>query len=221
MQLKDSNRFHRLSEIASLALAALLILSIGSVTTAQGNEKRDVKVVVSQSKAVIESESETGGKEDELKIEFDNGSHNFTLEYESEDAGSDLEAKIKVELFDLIEWRDVNDNGLYDPDLSEEMVQKIGLGDLVSQSLTSQSTSVEGVDGVRIVGVTSAPEKYPDLSMTLTVQMYGEFLEIAGTSLEPTSMKFDIEISGFPYQQDDTALALYSKAEMVAVEDAE
>ena len=175
------------------------------MATAQEDDKREVKVDVSQSKAVVESESETTGKEDEFKVEFDNGSHNFNFEYESEDPGSDLEAKIKVELFDLIEWRDVNGNGLYDPSMSEEMVQKIGLGDLVSQSLTSQSIDVEGVNGVRIVGVSSAPKKYPDLSMTLTLQMYGEFLELAGTSLEPTSVKFDIEIREFPYQRDDTA----------------
>jgi hypothetical protein len=64
------------------------------------------------------------------------------------------------------------------------------------------------------VGVTAAPAKYPDLSLTLTLQMFGEFLKLGGTSLEPTSMKFDIGIKGFPFKEQDTSLALKAKVEM-------
>ncbi len=131
--------------IAGLAVAFLFAMSIGSVATAQDGDKREVKVDVSQSKAVIESKGEVAGKKDELKIEFDNGSHNFNFEYESGEPGSELEAKIKVELFDLIEWRDANGNGHYDPSVPEELVQKIGLGDLTSRSVTSQSIEVGSV----------------------------------------------------------------------------
>lgn len=215
------SKLHKLPPIAGLAAALLLILGTGAIATAQEKEKRDVKVEVTQSKEVIESESEIAGNEDELKIEFDNGSHNFNFEYESEDSGSDLEAKIKVELFDLIEWRDVNGNGRYDPNISEEAIQKIGLGDLTSSSVTTDSIAVGGINGVRVVGASAAPAKYSDLTMTLTLQMFGESLQFAGAPLEPTSMKFDIGIKGFPYQGNDTALALFAKVVMVAEDDAE
>lgn len=206
----------RLALVMGLVSALLLVLSIGSVATAKEPEKREVKVDVSLSKAVIESESKTTGREDELKIEFDNGSHNFNFEYESDDSSGELESKIKVGLFDLIEWRDTNGNGRYNPNVSGEMVQKMGLGDLASQSLTTEPVAVAGVNGVSVVGVSTAPAKYPGLVMTLKLRMFGEFLELSGTSLEPTAMKFDIGINGFPYQRNDTSLVLYAKVVMKA-----
>jgi hypothetical protein len=209
----------KLPQMAGIAIAALLLTSIGSIATAQ-EEKREVKVDVSQSKAVIESESQADNKEDELKIEFDNGSHNFNFEYESEDEDSELEAKVKVELLDLIEWRDTNGNGSYDPTVPAETVQKIGLGDLVSQSVLSTPISVADVQGVEVVGVSSAPAKYTNLTMTLKLRMFGEFLNYAGAVLEPTSMKFDIEIREFPFQRDDTSLALYARVLMEAEDEA-
>lgn len=211
----------RLGLVMGLVSALLLVLSIGSVATAKEPEKREVKVDVSQSKAVIESENKAAATKDELKIEFDNGSHNFNFEYESDGSTGELESKIKVELFDLIEWRDTNGNGRYDPNISGEMVQKIGLGDLVSQSLTTAPVALEGISGVSVVGVSAAPAKYPSLQMTLKLHMFGEFLKLSGTSLEPTAMKFDVGINGFPFQRDDTALALYAKVTMVAEEETE
>jgi hypothetical protein len=206
--------------MGGVAVAVLLLMSVGSMATAEEKDKREVKVDVSQSKAVIESESKVAGREDELKIEFDNGSHNFNFEYESEDKDRDLEAKIKVELFDLIEWRDTNGNGSYDPNVPTETVQKIGLGDLVSQSVRSTPIVVADVHGVEVVGVSSAPAKYPNLTMTLKLRMFGEFLKFDGTALEPTAMKFDIGIKDFPFQRDDTSLALYAKVVMEAEDEA-
>lgn len=211
----------RLLQMVGVTFVLLFLLSIGFMATAQEKDKREVKVDLSQSKGVIESESKVAGKEDELKIEFDNGSHNFNFEYESEDSGSELEAKIKVELLDLIEWRDVNGNGRYNPDVSQELVQKIGLGDLSPRSLNHEAIEVEGVQGIKLVGVSADPAKYPDLTMTLTVHMFGQFLKLADTALEPTSMKFGIEIKGFPFQRDDTSLALYSKVVMKAEDEAD
>lgn len=221
MSPRFMRRLRRLLLMAGMAFVLLFILSIGSIATAQEEDKREVKVDVSQSKAVIESESKVAGKEDQLKIEFDNGSHNFNFEYESEDPGSELEAKIKVELFDLIEWRDVDGNGRYDPGVSGELVQKIGLGDLSPRSLEHEAIEVEGGQGIKVVGVSADVAKYPDLTMTLTLHMFGDFLKFANTSLEPTAMKFDIEIRGFPYQRDDTSLALYAKVVMKAEDEAD
>lgn len=208
-------KFRKLVWAGAMLLPILFVLTVGSVS-GQEKDKREVKVDVTESKAVIESESRVAHKGDELKIEFDNGSHNFNFEYESEDAGAELEAEIKVELFDLIEWRDVNRNGRYDPDLSGELVQKIGLGDLSPKSLVYAPVEVAGNKGVKLVGVSADPAKYPNFTLTLTLHMFGEFLNFAGTSIEPTSMKFDIGIKGFPYQRDDTSLALYTKVVMEA-----
>lgn len=219
--LISNRRLRRLFPRVGMAFVLLFLLTIGSVATAQEKDERELKVDLSQSKAVIESKSKVVDREDELKIEFDNGSHNFYFEYASESTGSELEVEIKVELFDLIEWRDVNGNGRYDPDVSEELVQKIGLGELSPQSLNYEAIEVEGVQGVKLVGISADPDKYPELTMTLTLYMFGEFLKFADTSLEPTSMKFDIEIKGFPFQGDDTSLALYAKVVMKAEDEAE
>ncbi len=215
-QIISNNTLRRLLPMVGIAFVIIFLMSNGFTATAQEKEEREVKVELSQSKAVIESKSKVVGREDELKIEFDNGSHNFNFEYESEAAGSEVEVEIKVELFDLIEWRDVNGNGRYDPDVPEELVQEIGLGDLSPRSLDYEAIEVDGVPGVKLVGVSADPDKYPDLTMTLTLYMFGEFIEFGDNSIEPTSMKFDIEIKGFPFQRDDTSLALYAKVVMKA-----
>lgn len=198
----------------AFALSLLLLLALTSGAGAQGADKREVNVKLDQQKAVIESESRSAHKGDELKVEFDNGSHNFLLEYESEDADAKLEAEVKVELFDLLEWRDLNGNGRYDPESAAELVQKIGLGDLTPRSLDRSTVTVDGKEGVKLVGLSANPSKYPTLKLTLTLYTFGEFLKMEGASLEPTSVKFDILIEGFPFQRDDTSLALYAKAEL-------
>lgn len=196
----------------------LLLLFSTSVAAAQEEHKRTVKVDISSSKAVIESKREGQDSKDKLKIEFDNGSHNFNLEYETEDTSNASASKIKAELFDLIEWRDANGNGKFDPDSSAELIQKIGLGDLHSTSLKSEPIQVKDVSGTKITGASSERSKYPNLELTLTVHMFGEFLQHEGVSLEPTSMKFDISIKGFPFMRNDTTLALFSKVTMKADE---
>ncbi len=95
MRYITQGRFYKLLPLAGLATALFLVLSIGSNVSAQEVGQRKVEVDVSQSKAVIESASEAADKEDKLKIEFDNGSHNFNFEYESGDANRELEAKVK------------------------------------------------------------------------------------------------------------------------------
>ena len=195
----------------SVLLCAFSILPTAGAKESDG---RTVKLDLSQQKAVIESESRAAHRGDKLKIEFDNASHHFLLEYESEDADAKLEAEVKVELFDLIEWRDSNQNGRYDPEVASELVQKIGLGDLTPRALERSSVTIAGQEGVKLVGSTANPSKYPHLKLVLTLYVFGELLKIEQAEVEPTALKFDILIEGFPFSATDTALALHAKSEI-------
>ena len=209
----------RALRLPAVLASLLLVLGVG-VAAGDEDDEREVQVDVSSSKAVVKSESKAPDRKDELVLEFDNGEHLFLLKYESEDGDEELEAEVKVELEGLLEWRDLNGNGRLDPDAGE-VVQRVSLDDLDPSSVTFDPVEVEGVQGVKVVGASSAPDKHGDLALTLTLHAFGQFLEVGGTSLEPTSMKFDIHIEGFPYQEEDSALALSATVEMKAEAEAE
>lgn len=177
---------------------------------------REIKVDVSESKVVIESLKKTASLEDKLKVEFDAGSTWINLEYDTIVDGQPALATIKLEFFELIEFVDLNGDGVYDPDEPQEFVKKIGLDDLKPESLTRRDIIEEEIPGVLVDTTLTAPDKYEALAFHLTLHLFGGFVQFQGIPLEPTSMKVDIGVDGFPFSEESSKLALHSKVTIVA-----
>jgi len=199
-------------------VTVILLLIVGALTrfSLANDSLREIKVDISESKVVIESLNKTATYEDRLKVEFDAGSTWINLEYDTVLEGNETMAKVKVELFDLIEFVDVNANGTYDSNIPQEFVKKIGLDELKPETLLYENISENDILGVRINAVLTAPSKYPNLSFRLTLHLFGDFVLYQGVPLEPTVMKLDIGINNFPFSNETSKLALHSKVTIVA-----
>jgi len=195
----------------------LFIAMIPCLTLANG-VLREIKVDISTSKVVVESIDKTTTYNDILKVEFDAGSTWINLEYLTEINSTAKTAKVKIELFDLIEYVDADNDKCYD---TEEYVKKIGLGDLSPEVLTYQNISIANTTGIEIYTLLNAQIKYPTLSFELRLYLFGSFVEYNNINLEPTAMKLDLKINGFPYNKTDSSIALKSKVTIVATDASE
>ena len=171
---------------------------------------REVKVEYDDDEIKLESELKTGDTKDEFQIKIKaEDKLGIKLEYESEtetdETEIELEIEFKVEFKDLIEFVDTNADGLYTKDVDEE-IQKYRLDDfspigyfpqIQPDNSTLHYFNVSTTDGV----------------FTAHIFIAGEFMDLESTILTPTQVKIDLEILNFPYMNDSSQLALYTKLE--------
>ena len=171
---------------------------------------REVKVEYDEDEIKLESELKTGDTKDEFQIKIKaEDKLGIKLEYESEtetdDTEIELEIEFKVEFKVLIEFVDTDADGLYTKDVDEE-IQKYRLDDfspigyfpqIQPDNSTLHYFNVSTTDGV----------------FTAHIYIAGEFMDVGATTLTPTETKIDIEILNFPYINDSSQLALYTKLE--------
>ncbi|MHA1520113.1 MAG: hypothetical protein ACTSRK_08010 [Promethearchaeota archaeon] len=171
---------------------------------------REVKVEFSDSEIQIESELKNGASKDsfQIKIEADD-KLGIKLEYESETEtdGSEVELEIefKVVFKALIEFIDIDADGIFNENIDEE-VQDFRLDDF---------SPIEYLPEVQADNSTLHYLRITTTDGVFTAHLFvaGEFMSLNTTVLTPTEIKIDIEIQDFPYMNDSSQLALYTKIE--------
>ena len=176
----------------------------------EDENEREVKVEYSDNEIQIESQLKTGDIKDEFQIKVEAGDDlAIKLEYEEEtvvDAvETELELEFKVVFKSLIEFIDMDGNGIYNTDNDTEI----------------QEYTFEEFDPI-----VYAPILQPDNSTlhylnistvdnVFTAHLFdaGDFMNLSTTVLTPTEVKIDIEINDFPYLNDSSQLAVYTKLE--------
>ncbi|MGY5864136.1 MAG: hypothetical protein RTV41_05995 [Candidatus Thorarchaeota archaeon] len=162
---------------------------------------REVTVIVTDTMVVIESELESGGTEDSFEIEVEVGLDGveFKIEFETESATNETEREFEVEFDELIEYIDVNDNGVYDNSTDTE-VQTLELVSFEPLVYTVESTA----DGpVHIIDVLTT-----DGVFGARIYAVGDFTEVNGSVIAPTQVKIDVMIMNFNFTEVDSQLAL-------------
>jgi len=176
----------------------------------EDENEREVKVEYSDNEIQIESQLKTGDTKDEFQIKVEAGDDlGIKLEYESEtivDAvETELELEFKVVFKSLIEFIDMDGNGIYNTDNDTE-IQEYKIEDfnpieytpiLQPDNSTLHYLNISTVDNV----------------FTAHLFVAGEFMDFNTTILTPTEVKIDIEITDFPYLNDSSQLAVYTKLE--------
>ena len=176
----------------------------------EDENEREVKVEYSDNEIQIESQLKTGDTKDEFQIKVEAGDDlGIKLEYESEttiDAvETELELEFKVVFKSLIEFVDIDGNGIYNTDNDTE-IQEYKIEDfnpieytpiLQPDNSTLHYLNISTVDNV----------------FTAHLFVAGEFMDFNSTILTPTEVKIDIEITNFPYLNDSSQLAVYTKLE--------
>ncbi len=162
---------------------------------------REVSINVTDTYVEIESELESGGVEDSFKIEVEVGLDGveFKVEFETESATNETEREFEVEFDELIEYLDVNSNGVYDDSIDTD-IQTLELVSFEPLVYTVENTT----DGpVHIIDVLTT-----DGVFGARIYAAGDFTEINGSVIAPTQVKIDVMIWDFNFTDVDSLLAL-------------
>lgn len=162
---------------------------------------REVSVVTSPSLVEIESELESGGTEDSFKIGVEVGPNGaeFNVEFETESTTNETEREFEVQFVELVEYLDVNGNGVYDDSIDTDLrtVELVSFEPLVYMVENTADGPVHIIDVLTTDGVFGA-----------RVYAVGDFTEINGSLIVPTQVKIDVMIMNFNFTDVSSQLAL-------------
>ncbi len=217
----------------SILLLAFLILSLVNVSQViadedelkkkieelkekEGEQKREVKIEVSDFKVEIESDlkkKEAEGKiENKFEAEFETkGKVEIKFEYKEKSKANETEMKTKLEQefkFDsLIEFVDSNGNGLYDRG-EEVSVYKLSEASFTPINYTTSITPNNVTDHVITTQTVDGVFK-------VVLHVVGDLAIIQKEIVKPTEIKIDIIISNYRFVNEMSKLALKIRIESV------
>jgi hypothetical protein len=169
--------------------------------TEDDHNDREVSVTVNSTYAEIESELESGGTEDSFKIEISVGLDGveFEVEFETESGTNETEREFEVEFDELIEYLDVNGNGVYDDEVDTE-VQTLMLVSFEPIAYTYDNSTGVPIHIFQVITTDGVFEAM--------VYATGDFADINGSVIAPTQVKIDVLIHNFNFTEEASRLAL-------------
>ncbi|MHA1989144.1 MAG: hypothetical protein ACW98D_21180, partial [Promethearchaeota archaeon] len=172
--------------------------------TEERNE-RETETEIEDYSVQVKSQLKNSENKDEIKIKFTvDDNPKFKLEYSSEAGDLEYELEFTIKFKSITEYNDIDSNGVYNKSIDEK-VQEYRFEDvdfLPIQYSTIENTTIKEFNATTVDGVFS-----------LFFYVSGEFALIEGSLVAPTEMKIDIGIHNFPYMNDTSRLALYTKLE--------
>ncbi len=176
----------------------------------EDENEREVKVEYDEDEIQIESQLKNGESKDQFQIKVEAGDDlGIKLEYESDittdGVETELELEFKVVFKSLIEFVDLDGDGLYNPDNDTE----------IQEYMLEDFSPIEYTPIVQPDNSTLHYLKISTVDNVFTAHLFvaGEFMNLNATTITPTEVKIDIEISDFPYLDNASQLALYTKLE--------
>ena len=167
--------------------------------------KRETETEIENYSVQVKSELKNGENKDEIKIKFTvDDNPKFKLEYSSEAGDLEYELEFTIKFKSITEYNDLDSNGVYNKSIDEK-VQEYRFEDidfLPIEYSTVENTTIKEFNATTVDGVFS-----------LFFYVSGEFALIDGSLVAPTEMKIDIGIHDFPYMNETSRLALYTKLE--------
>jgi len=162
---------------------------------------REVTIDATSTYVEIKSQLESGGVEDSFKIEVEVGLNGveFKVGFETETASNETEHEFEVQFRELIEYLDVNSNGIYDDSIDTD-IQTLELNTFEPIVYSLENTAA---GPVHIINVLTT-----DGIFGARVYAVGDFTEINGSVIAPTQVKIDVMIRDFNFTDVDSLLAL-------------
>jgi hypothetical protein len=166
----------------------------------EDENEREVHVEYSENEVQIESSFENGDIENEfqIKVSAESDGLKFKLEYQEENETLEAEIEFQVEFREIVEFRDVDADGIYTD--ADETIQVLELGDFKPINYSVQTINNATV---HVLFVETNDEVFSS-----TLYVTGEFADINGVLVAPTQVKIDVGIHNFNYTELDTQLAL-------------
>lgn len=191
--------------VAGLLLASLLTpLALGLAGASEGDETELAEDELSDERVVEvedrgdEIEMRSLGPEGDrvrMRIRADEGEVRFDFRPPGANA---TEIQLELEFEALVEYLDGNHNGRLDANETE--VQEVRVDDLAFAP-----PAVEAVDGGMRLELAYTRG---DLVFRLVFWAFGNETVLNGTLVKPTEVKFDIYVERFPFEREDSGLAV-------------
>lgn len=168
--------------------------------------EREYRLEKENNEFKLESEAKAGTQKDKIKIEFKAGGNDeleFDLKYSTEIGDNETELRFRVKIDKLVEFVENGTEPGFQPG---EEIQEVRLGDIGWKDLvytTENQVEVitaETMDGVFKLIIRYSPTLINERNFTLT----------------PNSIKFDVLISNFDFQANNSQLAVETKLKTVA-----
>ena len=186
-------------------------------------DERKVQVETSDEGVQIQLERERESSEDKIELSFETETAEFQVKFEQETRDTEEELKLQAEFLSLGEYRDSNGNGQYDA--GEPLVSLWALSRSSDHPNPETDATGKVTWGTPIVSDAQAgnasghqiliPATFDGAGeFQLVLYVFGDYAELNGSTLKPTSLKIDVVIREYPYQAADTALVLFVKTEM-------
>ncbi|MFX0076048.1 MAG: hypothetical protein ACFE96_11435 [Candidatus Hermodarchaeota archaeon] len=205
-----------------LLLSVLILTSTSSLVVASDDDgdgvdddfeeqrKRDIEIQIEPGEFQVESTLRNGAQKDEikLKIKYDSEGVSIEIGYEEElnsDNTTELEIEFEVTFRKLIEFVDMDDDGIYNPSV-DNTIQEYSINSFQPVVHSTSTISGDTVLHYFIVNTT-------DGVFRAHIYLVEEFDIVNGTFIKPTQTKIDIEIKDFNYIHGSSQLALYTKLE--------
>ncbi|OLS31150.1 MAG: hypothetical protein HeimAB125_16990 [Candidatus Heimdallarchaeota archaeon AB_125] len=169
--------------------------------------EREVEIEVQEKEVQIKSslENEDGFENEfEVNVHAEDDGLKFKLEFEEENETLETEIEFEVFLSQIIEYRDLDADGMYNESI-DETVQVYQLENFNPIEYTVETVNNETVHSLFV--------ETADEVFSATLYVSGEFADIDGIVITPTQVKIDIGIHNFNYTEDDSVLALKVKLE--------
>ncbi len=172
--------------------------------------ERDVEIEVEDYSVQIKTRLKSGENKDEIKVKFTvDDNPKFKLEYESEAGDTETELEFTIKFKSITEYIDVDSNGVYNKSIDEKL-QTLNFEDMNFLLIEYSTSSVSNTT------VHLFKSSTDDGLFTLQFYVAGEFTPVNGSLVAPTEVKIDIGIHDFPYMNESSLLALYTKLESEA-----
>ena len=172
--------------------------------------ERELHIEVDDYEASIESQLKSGYTQNEITIEIEVENEEeeygleFMFEYDREINSSEIELKFMIVVDEIIEFVDLNSNGIY-----EESVDQI----VKIYKLNNFLPFDYQIDTVDTTTIYSLIAETTDGVFKAQTYIIGEFSLIDGILVAPTEVKIDIGIHNFNYTDLNSQLALKVKLE--------
>jgi transcription antitermination factor NusA-like protein len=168
--------------------------------------KRSVSIEILENETEITSILKSGKNIDAIiyDIKYDENGFRLEFSYESDyDSGSIPELEFGIEFHEIVEYVDINDNGIYESDL-DSLIQNVKLNDFspVNYSLVN----ITNETNLHYLRITTK-----DNNFTTHIYISEEFTVINDSIITPNQIKINIEINNFNFLNDSSQLALYTK----------
>ncbi len=165
-------------------------------------QQRKMKIELERNRTRIRSEWGQDDYEDELEIlfEIDHGPR-LRLDYENNLHSSENELSFDVKIRELIEYRDTNRNGRYDED--DIIIDTYSFEKSNFKNFTYQNQLSDDGENINFVSTQTEDEVFK-----MNLYFSGNFSQINNQILSPSEVKIDFIINNYPYEEEDTQLAL-------------